>query len=70
MDSIVYKGIFTSYGFLAIIFFALGLFLFTQTRRTLYSHTDFKVYICGAVSFVVSIYYLVLYIGQIKHLFG
>lgn len=70
MSSIFYKGIFTSYGFFAVILFALGFFLLAKTRRTTHSRTDTKIYIYGIISLIVAITYFVLYVKQIKHFFG
>jgi len=69
VQSIAYKGIFTSYGFFAVILFALGIFLLTKSRRTTYSLTDKRIYVGGIISIILAVIYFVMYIGQIKHFF-
>jgi uncharacterized protein YjeT (DUF2065 family) len=68
MQSIVYQGIFTSHAFFAVIFMALGLFLFYKARNkiNIYAKSDKKLYISGIISLGAGVVFFIMYVIYLK----
>lgn len=71
MQSIMYKGIFTSHAFFAVIFIALGLFLFHKIRdkTNVNIKSDKKLYISGFTCIGIGIIFLIAYLIYLKSIF-
>lgn len=69
MNSIITKGIFSSYGFSFVIFIVLGIYLLSRSLKlNRNSCIDKKKVIVGIISLIVGIVFFVLYIVQLKNI--